>query len=127
MSDEIVRNIIETRLQDNWVLTEIDYDGVRYVPRKGVSFISPMISEVPARQKGFKCISRTYTLLVEVRVPKNTGTATINSYCDALKTLLEGYEEGNFYCMAGEAARVGNSKQWYQKNVTFVCKYKSIG
>ena len=127
MSDEIVREIIETRLADNWALTDVDYDGVRYVPTNGKPFITPLISEDQAVIKGFKCITRGYTLLIEVRVPKNSGTAVINSYCTQLKALFERYEEGNFYCLSGVAMRIGNSKQWYQKNVVFTCKFKQIG
>ena len=127
MSEEIVRGIIEARIQDNWVLTDVDWDNIRYIPKAGTPFISPIVSNDSSNKKGFKCIQQIYTLLIEVRVPKNTGTATINGYVDALKTLFDGYEVGNFYCLKGHAVRVGTSKQWFHKNVIFQCKYKQIG
>lgn len=127
MSEEIVRNIIETRLQDNWVLTDIDWDNIKYVPKIGTAFITPMIDESDAEVKGLGCIKRTYTLLIEVRAPRNKGTAVVNSYIEALKTLFGGYIEGNFYCLKGRSQRVGITRQWFQKNVIFTCKYKQIG
>lgn len=124
MSDIIVRKIIENRIRDNWALTPVDYDNLRFRPKRGESFISVIISENKPKPKGFKCTQRNYTLLIEVRVPKNSSTVTIDSYVRILKDLFEGYSEGNFYCLTGQSLRIGNSGQWYQKNVVLSCKYK---
>lgn len=124
MSDAIVRKIIENRLKDNWVLTPIDLENFRFVPKRGISFISVVLSEDDSTKNGFQCTKRIYSLIIEVRVPKNTGSTTMDSYCTLLKELFEGHSEGNFNCFTGHSARVGNSRQWYQKNVTFQCKYK---
>lgn len=123
MSDEIVRQIIETRLQDNWIETQIDWDNIRFNPKRGDAFISPIISEDESEIKGINCIKRKYTLLIEVRVSKNSGTALVNSYATQLKNLFEGYAEDNFYCLKGRTERVGNSKQWHQRNVILQCRY----
>jgi len=124
MSDTTVRNIIEKRLQDNWVLTPIDFDNLRFKLKRGSPFIAVVISEDDSRNKGFKCVQRVYSLTIEVRVPKNSGSVTIDSYCVLLKSLFEGYSEGDFFCLSGRTVRAGNSKQWLQKNVIFQCKYK---
>ena len=126
MSDIIVRKIIENRIKNNWVLTPVDYDNLRFKPKRGQSFISVIVSENPSKPKGFKCTQRSYSLLIEVRVPKNSSLVTIDSYTGILKDLFEGYEEGNFYCLTGYSVRVGNSGQWYQKNVVLQCKYKQV-
>ena len=126
MSDLIVRNIVEQRLKNNWVLTDIDYENIKYVPKRGTPFITPYISEMDSDVKGIKCQVKLYTILIEVRVPKNKGTITMDSYIRELKGLLGGYQEGNFYCLKGHAERVGGAQQWYQKNVIFQCKYKQV-
>ena len=126
MSDSIVNEIIETRLNDNWALTPIDWDNIRYVPNQGEAFITPIISNVSSNIKAFRCSEELYTLIIEVRVKDNTGLKVISSYCDTLKNLFVGYTEGNFRCVKGYIQRIGKAGKWYQKNVVFECRYKQL-
>lgn len=126
MSNEIVKQIVETRLYDNWVLTEVGYENIRFKPKRGIPFISVVVSENVPNRKSFKCKNENYSLMFEVRVPKNTGTSTINSYVEELIKLFEGYEEGLFRSFKGYADNIGITNQWFQKNVIFECKYKQV-
>lgn len=124
MSDEIVKEIVETRIQDNWVLTDVDYENIRYNPKRGIPFITPIINGDGVEKRGLNCKREDYTVLIEIRVQKNTGTALIASYAKQLKELFEGYTEGNFYCVKGYTQNIGNQGQWYQRNVVLTCRYK---
>lgn len=124
MSDSIVRKIIEERIQDNWSETPIDWDNVSFDPTRGVSFISPIIEETDSNKRGFGCTNRIYTAIIEIRIPKNKGTALIAGYTDQIKALFNNYSSGNFYCIKSKTQRVGSSsKQWHQRNVILSCRY----
>lgn len=123
MSETIVREIVETRIQDNWVATEVDWDNVKYNPKAGTPYITPVISEVDSIRRSKKCIKRTYTVIVEIRVAKNSGTNIIGGYANVIKNLFEGYAEGHFICIKGRVERVGHIGKWYQRNVILDCRY----
>ena len=117
MADQEVRILLEKRLEDNWVLTPIDWDNIRFIPKRGDSFITPIISEDESKRAGFNCMYRYYTFLIKVWVPKNSGTTVAMSYTSALKDLFEGYQDSGLYVIKGLTQRIGLINQWHQENV----------
>lgn len=121
--ETVVRRIVEKQLQDNWTLTKIAFDNVKFIPVRGVDFIRCIIEQSGKQKISSNCTRRDYTVLIEVKVAANSGTVTINSHCDLLKNLFDGFSSGHFNCLNGSIERVGKVKEWFQKNVILDCKY----
>lgn len=124
MSDVAVKNIIEKRLGDNWVLSQISWENMKYSPKRGESFVEANVIETDSFKSSFDCMTRIYTVTIKIFVPRNSGVELISSYADQLKTLFEGYKEGFFHCIKGRSENPGAKGNWYRRHVILKCKYK---
>lgn len=125
MSDLIVKQIIEKRLNDNWELTPIAWDNLNFHPDDGISYIAPILTPVDSIRRGFGCLRTQYLLTIEIRVKKGEGGKNAESYCDLLKSFFVGFQSGNFNCIKGHSQRIGFNRQWFQKNLLLTCYYTS--
>lgn len=109
---------IEQRLQDNWIMTPIDFDNVKFVPVIGTAFIRLQIqwlatafTSVGGRAKGEGFIS------ISIFVPADEGTDNINGMADTIAGIFNRYQSGTLICKAAAINRIGSQENWYQLQV----------
>lgn len=117
-----VQQIIEDRLKDNWVSTPVAYDNVEYVPKAGVPFIRPTItqtlSELTTVASPGKGNYREYGILtVQVFTEQNKGSRPNATLADGVAALFRGYNEERLYMHEARINRIGSDKEFFQTNV----------
>jgi len=122
-SEQKVNDIVEKRLKEIWALSKIAWENIRFNPKEGTPFISLSVSENEGQRTSKSCTRRNYTVIIEIKVPVNSGNANINSYCDLIKTGFNDYSFEHFSCIKSYVQNAGKTRTWFQKNVVLNCKY----
>jgi len=117
-------SIIETRLNDNWTTTSIQFDNVRFVPVVGTAFIRLQVEWAASNviSIGGRIKSEGY-VLISIFVPYGSGNSTIMGYADTIAGLFNMYHEGSIRFKSAIINRVGANKEWFQINVEIPFDY----
>lgn len=124
MSSDAVREIIETRLADEWgATTPIDWDNVDYKPSNGNSFIRCIIEGTFSEIVSIGCQREFYQLEIQVLTPQGDGTKQNMVFADQLMAMFVSYAEGQLVCKQGYVARQGGTEEWHQRTVFIEMQY----
>lgn len=124
MSSEAVREIVETRLNDQWAAaTPIAWDNVDYKPQPGVSFIRCIIEGTFSEIMSMTCQREYYQLEVQILTPSGEGTKKNMELADQVNAIFVGYQEGNLVCKQGYVARQGDLEEWHNRKVFIEMQY----
>lgn len=127
MSEDTVRQIIESKLSSFWgVTTPISYDNVNYKPSRGVSFINCEIEGTGSNIKSFACTRDNYRLTIEVNTPIGDGTKSNNDFCVLLRDEFLFYQSGHLFCKNATIERVGDVEQFFRKQVIIDITYDNF-
>ena len=121
MGQDVVRNVVETHLQDNWTQTPIQWENVHFEPIEGQSFIAPVIVPTSGIQisLGGVALNRWEGFIdISVFIPMNQGSKTGNDLADALIKLFYHYTEQGVSFYTGYAKPTGSTESWWKINVT---------
>lgn len=124
MSLEEATKILETRLETIWVDTDnIDWDNVEFRTRHGQSFLRVSLDQIGSRFISLQCTRDTYLLSIQVLVPSEIGSKLCNQYSDTLLLGFKNFNSGYLRCLEGISRRVGEEREWYQRNVDIEVEY----
>jgi len=120
MSFETARRDIEGRFDTNWVTTVKAFDNVDFKPPEGAAWTRIKIFEEDTQRIniGTPGVHRVSGMIVvEIFVPKGTGTATARDYAGQIATIFRDAQFNGVLCREAVPRNVGDYKGWYQFNV----------
>ncbi|HIJ23920.1 MAG TPA: hypothetical protein HPP64_13575 [Gammaproteobacteria bacterium] len=118
MGLEADRQTIETLLSNNWVTTDIAWDGVDYTPVAGTSWISLTILSGEDQSSTMTKYNQIGLLVIQIFTPEHTGSATARGYADTLSGIFRNAVQSGINFKLPTTTRVGISNGWYQMNVS---------
>jgi len=116
-----IQQIIEVRLKDLWIYTDIAWMNVDYKPVVGTEFIQPIIMEDNAQMMAGIAHAGLFreegALHIIVNVPAKGGMNRAFFLASELADIFRGYEEGGLFLGVSTALRIGETREWYKVNV----------
>lgn len=126
MSNDIVRKILEEKLETDWASrTPIYWDSTNDKPIPGAAFIRATLTGVDSETISMSCQRDFDLFVIQVFTPKGLGADSNFALCDALVAMYRGYSDGNLLCTKVVNERVGKSSEWYQRNIVIDTQYDS--
>jgi len=118
MSSNTVRQLLETRLNSEWgASTVIFWDDSNKVPKTGVPYIRCTLDGIDSENLSITCVRDFDLLTIQVFTPKGAGAGANLLLCDELVRIFRNYAISTLLCFKVVNERVGNYKEWYQRNV----------
>ncbi len=110
--------VIEKRMQDNWVTTPVDYDNDSYQAVEDTEYVRLQIEWATSVGISIGGLDRgTGLIYLSIFVPIKGGTRAATVLADSLKTLFKRYTSTPVRCGVPYLQRVGEDGPWYQLNV----------
>lgn len=124
MSLNAVESILEKRLALIWgSTTPISWDNVRRNSIPGQEFIRAMVDGIGSENIALNCRREFYIFTVQVLTMSQSGSRYNSQLCDIITSGFDKYQEGYLLCTESYAQRVGEEKQWFQRNVYINLQY----
>jgi hypothetical protein len=123
MSFETVHKLVEERLETQWAgATPIAWDNMNYKPKRGESFIRPVINQTlseltTAASYGEGNYREHGLITVQVFTQKDKGARGNIALADTLANIFRGYSIDRLFIKETRINRIGQAEEWYQSNV----------
>jgi hypothetical protein len=109
---------LEQIMADGWHATPIDYDNVRFINTGREPFIRLQIEWSDAYNTGVGRVRNVGYVMVSIYTPKGAHIANSGKYADDINKLYQRATTiKGLTIMPGKVQRVGDRKQWYQRNL----------
>ena len=125
MSYAAQNDAIRSRFYTNWSATPVKYDNADFVAPANAAFVVLEIhnaDEQPASYGGSTgngVVYRSYGIIsLNVYVPLNTGTTTLNTYCDTAAVVFRGQQFSGITCYGAKITRLGEIDGRFVANIS---------
>lgn len=123
------RQYIETRFQTMWASTvglpvpPVSWDNTSFTPPNNAAWCRLSVLPQEERQITLGAVANwrtTGVIVVQIFVPKGSGTDTIRGYADAVSTIFRGARFDGIVCQDPSITIVGpdSNGPWFQANVS---------
>jgi len=127
MSNQIVNDILEKRLNTEWVnRTPIAWDNLDYTPVRGEAFIRSILEAIGSDLMGITCLRVDYLYTIQVFTPSNEGVTSNLILADYVTAIFKNFGEGHLTVHQIATQRVGDEEEWHQRNVLIDVTYDNI-
>jgi hypothetical protein len=120
---EDAERIIELTLQTHWTKTPIDFDNVPYDSRHGQAFVRLQIEWYDGESIGPMRHRYGGYIMLSVFVPGKIGSRLSAQYIDQLQAIFYGLKHEHLQILPGRVQRVGDNREWYQRNLLIPFTY----
>lgn len=121
MSYEAELEAIEGRMNTNWTTTPIVFENVDYVPVDGTPYVELFVKSADAVRAslGPSALHRIVgVILVNIHVPKGTGTNLARTYGDTIAAIFRDQAFSGVVCRAASVRSIGPVNEWFVVSVT---------
>mgnify|MGYP006409817341 CR=1 FL=1 len=119
MSFEKERLAIENRFSEYWTYTPVAWENVEFDTPNNEGWVRLNILNGEGDYRAINKLKRhTGIIVVQIFVPRDTGTSTIRQYADYASSIFDGRKFNDVVCGVGSIETIGADDIWYQVNVT---------
>lgn len=122
-STDLVDEVVESVATISDFITPIKWDATRRRPLIGVSFIRCQVDGIGSRNLSLSCRREDYLFTIQVLVASEEGSRGCAILSDTIENGFKNYAEGYLLCKESFSQRVGDEKEWHQRNVTINVQY----
>ncbi len=119
MSFQNERLVIENRFKEYWTATTVAWENISFDTPNNEGWVRLNILNGSG---GFRAINNlkrhTGIIIVQIFVPRDTGTSTIRQYADMVSQIFDGKKFSDVVCDVSNIESVGTDDVWHQMNVT---------
>lgn len=117
MNQNLLRQYIETYVQDNWILTPIRFENTDFAQSSTTPYISFHIEPEDTIQIGFPKESLSYRntglLVFEIFAPFGSGSYLIRESIDSITDLFVGKQIETITFRSLQTQKIGRIDEWY--------------
>lgn len=117
MSLESDRQIIESRLNTNWVTTDIAWDSVDYTPTTGTAWIACSLNPGEEQRFTMGSVRQIGILSIQIFTPISIGANLAYNYADTLAGIFRNALDTGVQFKTPTIVKVGKTESWFQVNV----------
>ena len=118
MSFENERLAIENRFEKFWIYTTVAWENVEFNTPNNEGWARLNILNGAGNYKGINNqIRHTGIIVIQIFVPRNTGTSTIRQYADYASSIFNGGKFNDVVCDVASIETIGADDIWHQVNV----------
>jgi len=113
---------IESRLKTNWgTRTPIQFPGVNYTPRQGVSYIALDVISGESKAVSIGSTQKNYRnsgfIFITIYAPEGKGYYSLKGHADAVAEIFRGVSFNGINCMAPSIVRLDPQNGWLRLGV----------
>jgi hypothetical protein len=120
---ESLEHILEKFLQDNWTATPIAFDNVQFNEVRDIPFIRMQTEWADSYYAGVNRERFEGYIFITIYVAANQGIKESAELADEIINLYKALTEPHLIIKAARNVRIGQIKEWYQRNVVIPFQY----
>jgi hypothetical protein len=119
MSFENERLTIENRFKEYWTDTPVAWENVSFDMPNNSGWTRLTVLNGSSGYRAINNLKRHSGLIVvQIFVPRDTGTSTIRKYADTVTSIFDGRKFSDVVCDVASIETIGTDDIWHQMNVT---------
>lgn len=122
-SGATVRGIVETKLATLIGTYKVFWDNMHFKEVPGTPFIACTIDCVYSNLIAIRCQREVYLIEIQILTPFGEGTLRNLQIADSIKDGFAYYASGDLVCTTSRISRIGQIKEWHQRNVLIDAHY----
>jgi len=119
MSFSNERVAIESQFEEFWIDTPVAWENVTFDTPNNSAWVRLNILNGSSAYRAINGLKRHLGLIiVQIFVPKDTGSSAGREYADTVKQIFEGKKFSDVLCDVASIETIGTDSVWHQVNVT---------
>lgn len=119
MSFSNERIAIENHFEEFWIDTPVAWENVTFNTPNNSAWVRLNVLNGSSAYRAINSLKRHLGLIiVQIFVPKDTGTNQGREYSDTVSAIFEGKKISDVVCDVASIETIGTDSAWHQVNVT---------